>query len=79
MVRVKERYLLVNIIYPPEKAQNGKSGASLPLVQHQPTTESLKPGVLVRAIKAQVASLFGDYGAGAMEGDLSSEFNIQSS
>ncbi|KAK7228799.1 hypothetical protein V2G26_000969 [Clonostachys chloroleuca] len=75
MVRVKERYLLVNIIYPPaEGSRVGKSTTPNLVVQHQPTTENLTPGILVRALKSQVASLFGDYGAGCLESDLSVKY-----
>jgi ribonuclease P/MRP protein subunit POP5 len=71
MVRIKERYLLVNIIYPPQEGKNGDSMIPNLLVQHQPTIEHLTAGALAKAIKEKVAVLFGDYGAGAMEGALS--------
>lgn len=71
MVRIKERYLLVNIIYPPQTPKSGSAAVPDLLVQHQPTTENLSAGALAKAIKDKVALLFGDYGAGAMEGTLS--------
>jgi ribonuclease P/MRP protein subunit POP5 len=66
MVRIKERYLLVNILYPTELG----SQAGLPdvVVLNQPTSEELTPVPLLRAIRAEVAALFGDYGSGALEG-----------
>ncbi|KAI0466835.1 hypothetical protein F4859DRAFT_518671 [Xylaria cf. heliscus] len=66
MVRIKERYLLVNILYPTELGTR----ANLPdvVVLNQPTTDELTPVVLLRAIRAEVAALFGDYGSGALEG-----------
>lgn len=70
MVRIKERYLLVNILYPPD-AKASQAGVPVNVVQHQPTLDKLTAAILARAIKAEVATLFGDYGAGAMEGDLS--------
>jgi ribonuclease P/MRP protein subunit POP5 len=70
MVRIKERYLLVNIIYPPDQSQS-RAGIPAHVVQHQPTIDKLTPVLLLKAIKAEVASLFGDYGSGAIEGDLS--------
>ncbi|KAK5998264.1 Ribonuclease P/MRP protein subunit POP5 [Cladobotryum mycophilum] len=72
MVRIKERYLLVNIVYPPDLAKSSK----LPdyVVQHQPTIERLTPQVLVKAIKAEIGLLFGDYGLGALEGNLSVKY-----
>lgn len=66
MVRIKERYLLVNILYPTELGTR----ANLPdvVVLNQPTTDELTPIVLLRAIRTEVAALFGDYGSGALEG-----------
>ncbi|PHH64607.1 hypothetical protein CDD81_4218 [Ophiocordyceps australis] len=70
MVRIKERYLLVNIVYP------ASPGAGVPdfVAQHQPTTAPLTPQMLLKAIKAQAAILFGDYGTGALEGHLSVKY-----
>ena len=73
MVRIKERYLLVNIVYPPDAdAAKGRSRAGVPdfVVQRQPTLERLTPQALLKAVRAQVSLLFGDYGAGALEGHL---------
>ncbi|RYP53779.1 hypothetical protein DL769_010468 [Monosporascus sp. CRB-8-3] len=66
MVRIKERYLLVNILYPSELGT--KPDVPDLVVLNQPTTDALTPQALLRAIRAEVANLFGDYGAGAMEG-----------
>ena len=70
MVRIKERYLLVNIIYPPDASKQ----AALPslVVQHQPTTDELTYQSLIKAIRAEIAALFGDYGSGSLSKDLSS-------
>lgn len=70
MVRIKERYLLVNIVYPP--AAQDSAQADLPdfLVHNQPTTDAFNHRSFVRAIKAQIIDLFGDYGAGAVERSL---------
>ncbi|KAI5868399.1 Rpp14 family protein [Durotheca rogersii] len=65
MVRIKERYLLVKILYPNEIGTR----PDLPdlVLVNQPTTDQLTPALLLRTIRAEVASLFGDYGAGAIE------------
>lgn len=76
MVRIKERYILVNILYPPEDP-NQKSNVPDFVVMHQPTTGSLTPQSLLKAIRAEVATLFGDYGSGAIEGNLVGEFTEQ--
>lgn len=68
MVRVKERYLLVNILYPASLQTNAKVPDFVAL--SQPTTDHLTPQLLVRGIKAEIRALFGDYGAGAVERNL---------
>lgn len=73
MVRIKERYVLVNILYPPEPSKQQTSSVPDFVVLHQPTTGSLTPQSLLKAIRAEVATLFGDYGSGAIEGNLSGE------
>lgn len=70
MVRVKERYLLVNIVYP-----QGSRDASKPLLPdlllyNQPTTDAFTARTLVHAIKAEVTHFFGDFGAGSVERTL---------
>ena len=71
MVRLKNRYLLVNILYP--DSHTSLSSAKVPdLVSfNQPTTDDLTPNLLVKAIRAEVAELFGDYGSGAIADSLS--------
>ncbi|KAI1081648.1 ribonuclease P/MRP protein subunit [Whalleya microplaca] len=66
MVRIKERYLLVKILYPNDLG----SRPDLPdvVVVNQPTAEQLTASHLLRGIRAEIATLFGDYGAGAVEG-----------
>lgn len=76
MVRIKERYFLVKILYPGDLG----SRPDIPdvVVLNQPTTDQLNPGALLRGIRAEVASLFGDYGSGAIEGGgLSGELVLQ--
>lgn len=74
MVRIKERYLLVNIIYP--DASRDASKLNLPdlLVYNQPTSDTFNGRTFSQAIKAEVANLFGDYGAGTVERTLRSMF-----
>ncbi|KAK2059899.1 Rpp14/Pop5 family protein, partial [Colletotrichum caudatum] len=70
MVRIKERYVLVNILYPPGDSKSRASNVPDFVFMHQPTTGSLTPQSLLKAIRAEVAILFGDYGSGAIEGNL---------
>ncbi|KAH7017729.1 Rpp14/Pop5 family-domain-containing protein [Ilyonectria destructans] len=74
MVRIKERYLLVNIVYTPEPARAAKDNLPQCVVQHQPTLDRLTPQALLKGIRAEVASLFGDYGSGALGGSVSVKY-----
>ncbi|KAM7200059.1 Rpp14/Pop5 family domain containing protein [Naviculisporaceae sp. PSN 640] len=81
MVRLKDRYLLVTIIYsdvPTGKGQ-GQQGykqndqqppVSDLLLFNQPTTNDLKPQLLLKGIRNQVHALFGDCGSGAVDRSL---------
>ncbi|KAL8664911.1 MAG: hypothetical protein Q9202_002620 [Teloschistes flavicans] len=66
MVRIKHRYLLVNILYPepihPKKSQTSTFPDILHF--HRPTPDDLTPQLLVRAIRDQILYLYGDYGFG---------------
>jgi ribonuclease P/MRP protein subunit POP5 len=80
MVRVKERYLLVNILYPRDgttgtKGSNGSSVQDEPhfVTVRRPTQSDLTPQLLLRGIKSEAQALFGDCGAGAVERTLSGE------
>ena len=74
MVRLKNRYLLVHILYPEPQEATAKIAASnaLPdVVQfRRPSPEDLSAQVLARAIKEHVSQLYGDYGAGVTSGRL---------
>lgn len=76
MVRIKHRYLLVHILYPESdtraKPEAGPNDESLPdVVQfHRPSPDYLEPQLLIRAIKDQVLSLYGDYGLGLVSNGL---------
>lgn len=72
MVRIKHRYLLINILYPTPPDASSKFGKDIPdIVQfRQPSSEALDPQTLSRAIRESVAHLFGDYGAGMISNNL---------
>ncbi|KFX90642.1 hypothetical protein V490_06350 [Pseudogymnoascus sp. VKM F-3557] len=69
MVRLKNRYLLVNILYP-ESAALPSSKVPDVVAFNQPTTDDLTPQLLIKAIREAVLELFGDYGSGAIAGSL---------
>ncbi|KAJ4300192.1 RNA-binding protein pop5 [Collariella sp. IMI 366227] len=70
MVRLKDRYLLVNIIY--TDAPPGQPKDSVPdlLLYNQPTSSELRPQLLLKGIRSEVAALFGDCGSGAVDRSL---------
>lgn len=75
MVRIKNRYLLVNILYP-ELEKNTGSKEKLPdvVVFNQPTVDALTSRALLRGIQLEVANLFGDYGSGAVADSIAGLF-----
>ncbi|OKL57726.1 hypothetical protein UA08_07238 [Talaromyces atroroseus] len=71
MVRIKHRYLLVDILYPePSSAATITTASSLPqhLRFHPPTPDTLSSSVLARLLRDTVSDLFGDYGVGKLGG-----------
>jgi ribonuclease P/MRP protein subunit POP5 len=71
MVRVKHRYLVVNILYP--ELEKGQRGIQVPdiVTFHQPTTDALDSRALLKGLRDSASNLFGDYGSGAISGSLS--------
>lgn len=70
MVRLKNRYMLVNILYPDYSGTVSSSKVQDLISFNQPTTDDLTPNLLVKAIRAEVVELFGDYGSGAIADSL---------
>ncbi|ETS83184.1 hypothetical protein PFICI_05060 [Pestalotiopsis fici W106-1] len=66
MVRIKERYLLVNILYPTELSAEPSPKTPDLIALNQPTTDKFDRNALLRELRAQVAILFGDFGSGAI-------------
>ncbi|OAA61854.1 rpp14 protein family [Niveomyces insectorum RCEF 264] len=77
MVRIKERYLLVNIVYPRDPvADRSGNGKDIPdfVAIRRATQPELTPQLLLRGIKAEVQALFGDCGAGVVGRTLSVKY-----
>ena len=77
MVRLKHRYLLVDILYPTKNA----STRTLPQQDtddfinfHSPSPSKVNDRDLSRLIRETVAEIFGDYGAGKIYGSLKSTY-----
>lgn len=76
MVRIKNRYLLLNILYPGlEKKSNNVTIPDV-IQLNQPTTDALTPQALLKGLRAEILQLFGDYGAGAASESLSGKFTL---
>ncbi|KAL5325714.1 hypothetical protein ACEPPN_006844 [Leptodophora sp. 'Broadleaf-Isolate-01'] len=74
MVRLKHRYLLVNILYPELEKSQSKSNVPDIVVFNQPTSASLTNQALLRGLRAEISSLFGDYGSGAVSESLTVKY-----
>ncbi|KAL5364926.1 hypothetical protein BJX96DRAFT_179391 [Aspergillus floccosus] len=77
MVRLKHRYLLVDILYPdpstwpspaPGPGPSPQSKTTPHLQIHSPTSDALTPSLLAKLIRDEVAALFGDWGIGRLGG-----------
>ena len=70
MVRMKNRYLVVNYLYPSSTTSTSKDSLPGALQFHQPTPDDFHAGRLSRAIQDGVSELFGDYGSGMAASSL---------
>ncbi|KAK0930654.1 RNA-binding protein pop5 [Friedmanniomyces endolithicus] len=76
MVRIKHRYLLVNILYPDAKYSPlrpaATAGDDIPYTVQfrRPSPDQMNGGLLMRLIRDGVVELFGDYGSGKIAGSL---------
>ena len=82
MVRIKHRYLLVNILYPERPKSDHQSGEreNIPSVPgsmqfHWPTPDCLTPQLLAKAIRDQILYMYGDYGSGLSVTGLNGQFH----
>lgn len=65
MVRIKNRYLLFNILYPSSKQKPQTAGTQpVALSFRKPTPNHIDAGRLVGLLRSQISLLFGDYGLG---------------
>lgn len=75
MVRLKQRYLLLNILYPSTTIslkQDSKSSDLnfAPLAFQSPTPDYVDATLLVRHLKTHIETLYGDYGIGVASSSL---------
>ena len=76
MVRIKNRYLLLDILYPdpstwpkpaqpqPQPPNQNQNKAQLQI--HTPTPDTLTPGLLAKLVREKVAEIYGDWGVGRL-------------
>ncbi|CAI7568891.1 unnamed protein product [Penicillium pancosmium] len=83
MVRLKNRYLLLDILYPdsktwPASTQSTKNNPkSAQLAIHSPTSDALTPGLLAKMVREEVAELYGDWGVGKLGGASATGLNVK--
>jgi len=74
MVRIKHRYLLINILYPgsPSGVVKTAPGSTAPdFIQfHAPTPDTLNASILAKMIREGVGEMFGEWGLGVVAGGL---------
>ncbi|KAH8425026.1 Rpp14/Pop5 family protein [Aspergillus melleus] len=76
MVRLKHRYLLLDILYPDPSTwpstttqhKNVSSKSQSQIQIHAPTSDALTPGLLAKMVREEVAETFGDWGIGRLGG-----------
>jgi len=64
MVRIKNRYLLLNILYP-ESDTTSKTSKSAALSFQKPTPDYIDAGRFIGSVRYHISLLFGDFGVGA--------------
>lgn len=74
MVRLKDRYLLVNIVYSDVPPGQAKGPVPDLLLYNQPTSSELRPHLLLKAIRTELTALFGDCGLGAVDRSIQGPF-----
>ncbi|KAI9826066.1 MAG: hypothetical protein M1832_000515 [Thelocarpon impressellum] len=75
MVRLKNRYLLLEILSPVPTHPTSTSAPVPPsLTFHAPLPSNLTPPLLLSALRASLVALYGDYGAGVTASSLSVKY-----
>ncbi|KAJ5924539.1 hypothetical protein N7466_008726 [Penicillium verhagenii] len=83
MVRLKNRYLLIDILYPDPaswpstKSNSNNTSTAAQLAIHSPTSDALTPGLLAKMIREEVSDLYGDYGVGKLGGATAGGINVK--
>ncbi|KAF2754427.1 hypothetical protein EJ05DRAFT_541035 [Pseudovirgaria hyperparasitica] len=70
MVRIKNRYLLINFLYPTPSKASAKEPLPDVVYFQQPSSDALTPQFLIRLIRDGILEMYGEYGAGAVGSGL---------
>lgn len=70
MVRIKNRYLLLNILYPAAKSSLQTAGAPAAHSFRKPTPDHIDAGRFVAHLRNHINLLFGDFGLGVSAASL---------
>lgn len=70
MVRIKHRYLLINILYPDQTAPTQKASTPDYVAFHSPSPAYLTPGLFLSHLRASIVTHFGDCGLGLTSSSL---------
>lgn len=74
MVRIKHRYLLVQILYPCSSTAPPKPGVPESILFHAPSAPHITSSTLLHLLRTQISLLFGDYGSGVLAAGLSIKY-----
>ncbi|KAJ5916795.1 hypothetical protein N7504_000810 [Penicillium tannophilum] len=83
MVRLKNRYLLIDILYPDPATwpsttpKSTSTSTSAQLAIHSPTSDALTPGLLAKMIREEVSELYGDCSVGKLGGASAGGINVK--
>ena len=74
MVRIKHRYLLVEVLYPSPSTTTFETEIPNTVLFHAPTSSHITSSTLLQVLRAQISLLFGDYGSGVLAAGLAVKY-----
>lgn len=74
MVRIKHRYLLVEILYPTPSTTTYGTEIPNTVLFHAPTSSHITSSTLLHLLRLQISLLFGDYGSGVLAAGLAVKY-----
>jgi ribonuclease P/MRP protein subunit POP5 len=74
MVRIKHRYLLLQILYPSSIPKTSNSNIPESILVQAPSASHITSSTLLHLLRTQISLLFGDYGSGVLAAGLSIKY-----